>query len=504
MVLNLGKNNESALQSGMNFEKILLYAILAAGVFLALIQYFFNRSLWLDEAMLAISIVTVNAIDLFKPLKFDQVAPILFLQSERLFSQLIPNSELGLRLFPLISYLVALFAFFRIIRILFSNVYTQIVTLAFIVFNSAIIYYSNEAKQYMTDVMVLSVVNYLILRTYKIQRYKYILLAIIGVISIYFSNVSVIILFSAGIYWFIQEFRKTRFLVFIWVFGSWGLAFGIYYFFFILGHPARTVMLDYWKGANAFLPLNPTDPALYLFLFEKTQIILGVLSNSKSVILGMLFGILVFLGFINLIIKRKDKAFLMLFSLPLIVHLSLSAFQFYPFDKRLILYMIPNFIIVLGYSFDMLAHIFANSLSTTRLRIFAVVLSCFVGFLFFYKEYPMEKEELKKSMDFLSENISKEDKIYVYYGASNAFEYYQLINYLTFKNELLIGTANKQNKPEYINEVSRIQGLMWLLFSHDVDNEEEYIVTQLQLKGYEKLKSFHSKGSSAYLFDFKD
>jgi hypothetical protein len=504
MIQNFEKNGEFALHSSMNFEKILLYAILAAGVLLALVQYFFNRSLWLDEAMLAISIVTVNATDLLKPLKFDQVAPILFLQPEKLFSQLIPNSEMGLRLFPLISYLVALFAVSQIIRILFSNIYIQIVTLAFFVFNSALIYYSNEAKQYMTDVMVLSVVYYLILITYKIPRNKHLLLTVVGVFSIFLSNVSVIILFSAGIYWFIQEFRKTKFLVFIWVFGSWGMAFGFYYFFFILGHPARAVMLDYWKGANAFLPLNPIDPALYLFLFEKTQIILGVLSNSKSVILGMLFGILVFLGFLNTIIKRKNKAFLMLFLLPLIIHLILSAFQFYPFDKRLILYMIPNFIIVLGYSVDLIAHFFSNYLSTIRLRIFTVVLACFIGFLFFHKEYPIEKEELKKSMDFLYENISQDDKIYVYYGASNAFEYYQLTNYLKFENELLIGTANKQNKPEYINEVSLTTGTTWLLFSHDVDNEEEYIVTQLQLKGYEELKSFHAKGSSTYLFNLKD
>jgi len=494
MVLNVGKNDESELPSGKNFEKVMLYAILAAGVFLALIQYFFNRSLWLDEAMLAISIVTVNAIDLFKPLKFDQVAPLLFLQSEKLFSQIIPNSELGLRLFPLVSYLVAMFAVFQIIRILFSNIYIQIVTLAFFVFNSALIYYSNEAKQYMTDVMVLSIVNYLILKDYKIPKNKYLLLAVIGVVSIFLSNVSVIVLFSGGIYWFIQEFRKTKLWTFCWVFGIWGLAFGFYYFYFIHGHPAKTVMLDYWKGANAFLPLNPIDPALYLFLFEKTQIILGVLSNSKSVILGMVFGILVFLGFINLIIRRKDKAFVILFLLPLIVHLSLSAFQFYPFDKRLILYMIPNFIIVLGYSFELLSILFVKYLIPKRLRIFALMIACFIGFLFFFKEFPLEKEELKKSMDFITENIQGEDKIYVYYGATN----------VKFENELLIGTANKQNKPEYLNEVSRIKCQTWLLFSHDVDNEEEYILTQLELKGYEKMKSFHAKGSSAYLIDLKD
>lgn len=501
MTKNSDKLKLEKLGTGLNFENVLLFAILSAGILLALIQFFFNRSLWLDEAMLAISIETIPFFDLFKPLKFYQVAPVLFLQTEKLFSTLIPNSELGLRLFPLISYSVALFAFFQIIRILFSNIHIQIITLAFFVFNSTLIYFSNETKQYMTDVMVLLVVNYLLLKDYQTSRNKHLLLAIFGVFSIFLSNVAVIILFSGGIYWFIQEFRKTKLQVFMRVFGSWGVAFGVYYFFFIMDHPARSVMLDYWKDANAFLPLNPTHPALYLFLFEKTQIILGVLSNSKSVNLGILFGILVLIGFINLICKRKDKAFLILFLLPIIVHLSLSAFQMYPFDKRLILYMIPNFVVTLGYCFDKLSQVFSNYLLLSRLRISAVVLSCFIGFLFFNKGYPMENEELKKSMDFISNNVAIEDKIYIYYGASNAFHYYQLIGYLPFDNEIKTGTAHRENKPAYVDEILQLKAQTWLLFSHDVDFEEDFIIRQLEYKGYHNLKTFHAKGSSAYLFD---
>lgn len=115
----------------------------------------------------------------------------------------------------------------------------------------------------------------------------------------------------------------------------------------------------------------------------------------------------------------------------------------------------------------------------------------------------MEKEELKKSMNFIRKNISSEDKIYVYYGATNAIEYYRIINYLDFENELVSGTSNKTNKPEYLKEVMQISGPKWLLVSHDVDNEEEYIVTQLTSNGYDRLKEFHAKGSSAYLFDLK-
>lgn len=506
-MVNLTKKfNIKKIASGTTLQtgKMLIFIIPVIGFLLAITQFFFNRSLWLDEAMLAINIVTIDAIDLLKPLKFDQVAPILFLQAEKLFSQIIPDSELGLRIFPLICYLVALVFVFKIIRLQFQNINVQIVTLSFFVFNSTLIYYSNEVKQYMTDVMVLSVVNYLILKNYEKPATKYFLLAITGVLALFLSNVAVIVLLSAGALWFFQEFRRTPVTAFAGVFGAWILSFAVYYFFFIHDHPAKYVMLDYWKGANAFMPLNPANPDFFWFFFEKTQIVLGILSNSKSILVGSFFGLLVFVGFINLIFIRKNKSFIALLILPLVVHLLLSSFQIYPFDKRLILYMVPNFVIVLGYFFDFLTKYFSTKLTTNKLKFLTLVFSVIIAILFFIKEFPIEKEELKKSMNFISSNISPDDNIYVYYGASNAFHYYTLSNYYQPENNLIVGTSFKKNKTSYLDEISLLRGQTWLLFSHNVDNEEEYIINQLESKGNLRIKSFQAKGSSAYLFDLKN
>ncbi len=504
MFSNNFNNEKIGLNATSQNGKILSFLILVTGFMLATIQFFFNRSLWLDEAMLAINIVTIDAVDLLKPLKFDQVAPILFLQAEKFFSHIIPDSELGLRIFPLICYLVALVFVFKIIRLQFQNIYVQIVTLSFFVFNTTLIYYSNEVKQYMTDVMVLSVINYLILKKYEKPASKHLLLAVSGVLALFLSNVAVIVLFSAGALWFAQEFRRTPIMAFTRVFGTWIFTFAVYYFFFIHDHPAKNVMLDYWNSANAFMPLNPADPGFTWFFFEKTQIILGVLSNSKSVLIGTLFGLLVFAGLINLIFIRKNKSFTVLLLLPIIVHLLLSAFQIYPFDKRLILYMVPNFVIVLGYCFDFLTNYFSFKQTISRLRIFSVAFTVMIAVLFFMREYPIEKEELKKSMKFVSIHNSPNDNIYVYYGASNAFYYYKLIKYYRLGNHLIIGQSFKNDKSLYLTEISQLSGPTWLLFSHNIDNEEEYIIDQLETQGNSIIKSFHAKGSTAYLFDLKN
>jgi len=99
-------------------EQITIAILIGLGILLPLIQFIYNRSIWLDEAMLSLNIIHKGYFELLKPLDYVQVAPILFLIIEKFFSTIIPNSEYGLRLFPLLSYWVSLFFFYKIVKIL--------------------------------------------------------------------------------------------------------------------------------------------------------------------------------------------------------------------------------------------------------------------------------------------------------------------------------------------------------------------------------------------------
>ena len=114
----------------INFKRLIINSIMVAGIVLSTVQYIYNRSLWLDEARLALNIITKNSLELLAPLEYKQVAPILFLQLEKVFSLLIPNSEYGLRLVPLLFFWFSLYLFYRITHILFSNAYTIIFSLS--------------------------------------------------------------------------------------------------------------------------------------------------------------------------------------------------------------------------------------------------------------------------------------------------------------------------------------------------------------------------------------
>ncbi len=70
-------------------ENISVAFILFVGIVFRLRQYLFGRSLWLDEAMLALNIVNRNFSQMFQPLDFNQGAPIGFLLIEKFFNTLL-------------------------------------------------------------------------------------------------------------------------------------------------------------------------------------------------------------------------------------------------------------------------------------------------------------------------------------------------------------------------------------------------------------------------------
>ena len=102
--------------STLKFENKVISILIGLGILLPLIQYFFNRSLWVDEVTLALNILNAGILALLKPLESGHVVPIIFLLLEKFFSILIPNSEYGFRILPLFSYFASLFFFYKILN----------------------------------------------------------------------------------------------------------------------------------------------------------------------------------------------------------------------------------------------------------------------------------------------------------------------------------------------------------------------------------------------------
>lgn len=89
----------------------LLWLAIFVGFFLRFVQYLLNRSLWIDEAFVALNVINKSWIELLKPLDYNQGAPLGFLFAEKFFVQLLGTNEYVLRLFPFLAGIASIFYF---------------------------------------------------------------------------------------------------------------------------------------------------------------------------------------------------------------------------------------------------------------------------------------------------------------------------------------------------------------------------------------------------------
>jgi hypothetical protein len=491
-----------------SIEKIVVALLLVAGVLLSLFQFLYNRSLWFDEAMLALNIINKNAFELLKPLDYDQVAPILFLLIEKLFSIILPNTEYGLRLFPLLCFWASLYFFYKIVKMQLNNIYAVIMALSLFVSNFMFIYYSGEVKQYMVDVFVLLFTFYFVLKDYKKEEHKFYILGAIGIFAIFLSNVAPIILFTCGLYLFYDELfvtKRKRIRYLLIVFAVWLGVFSVYYCLFIYAHPAREYMVKYWSFVNAFLPHNSVKDFL-TFLIAILKMLVRDLYVHHLYVHRLIIRFFVFLfltvGVICLFWYKKVKLTILICT-PLLLHLFLSTFQMYPFSYRLILYIFPGIIIICSIGFGYITKIFAN-FRNEKIRHLAVFVKPFIALaipiLFCSSQYnfPYLIENSRESIKYVRENIKEDESIYVYYFVVPVFKYYNDIGFINIKTCIIEG---KYNTPHLytgnMRELDNLHGKNWLLF-----DDKTIMINHIDSLGHRKIKEFKTKGASAYLYDF--
>ena len=107
-----------------------------------------------------------------------------------------------------------------------------------------------------------------------------------------------------------------------------------------------------------------------------------------------------------------------------------------------------------------------------------------------------------EEQNIIQKNIKKDHNIYVYYAASEAYEYYEQIGFTDFSVPIIYGESNRNHNIGYIDELKRLNGKTWLLFMHNWGNEEEFILSSIDSIGYNQIKTFRTHGSSTYLYDF--
>jgi len=494
----------------ISFEQITITILLGLGILIPLIHFLCNRSMGNDEAWLALNIIHKGYAELLQPLDYNQVAPVLFLMIEKFFSTLIPNSEYGLRLFPLLCYWISLFFFYQITRILFNNnKFTNILALSLFILNYYLIYYSNEGKQYICDVLVCTAIMYFILKNYQKERTRLYILGIVGALAIFLSSVAPIILSTAGLYLLYEQFhiKKTKNIAGMTIiFVVWLSVFAVYYYFFVFNHPAKESMEMYWSATKGFLPLDSLSESLW-FIGAKVWSTLNMFSRRIPIIIIIVM--LLISGIFN-IIREKKIGLMIIICFPVIIHLLLSALHLYPFGIRFIMYFLPGLMLICTAGFKYIITGLSAHFKSFNLKLLYFIP---IIFLFSFPEFPIQTSEgrdlrfeVKESIKFLKENVSDDETIYMYWLGGAIFKYYQDIGFANFKIPVIIGTEAYKD-PEYeqnlFKVLDNIHGKCWLFFVRDTWGGQEFIINHLDSMGYNKIKEYKTSCSSIYLYDFK-
>jgi hypothetical protein len=487
------------------------WSLIALGTVLRLRQYLANRSLWADEASLAINLVSRTFQGLTLPLDYEQGSPIGFLFIEKLLIVALGNRDYVLRLFPLFAGVAATYLIYRIARLHLGK--AGIFAVLMFATSGQLIYYSSELKQYSSDVLMAVLLVYLASACFKerVQVKDFLLLGMGGMLAIWISHPAAFVLAGIGLVLGFEKLTRRDRVSILWVLGlgaAWMAAFGLEYVVSLRHLVADEFLQHYWN--KAFVPLPPWSNRRW---FVDTYFSLVFTSlNRGSWTLALLLAILLAAGSLSMLARNWKLALTIL--LPFLVALIASALQKYPLKLRFLLFLVP---LVLLLAAEGLRYLYALVSKWRRgpALAFYILLSSLIFVLSGAYRLetlfrPIMGANIKPVMEYVSRNRNPDDTIYVYHGSDPAFKYYAPF-YGLDTGEVIVGfdtTRKKIALEGFFSDMDRLRGnpKVWFIFSDIVDcggcegDMQAFYVDYLNGLGT-MLDSFRASGANAYLYD---
>jgi len=339
--------------SAEQLQAWLLICALGAGVVCRAVYYLSGRSLWIDEARVALNVGTRGYAALLRPLDYDQAASPLFLWGEKLMSQLFGMNERALWLLPFVAGVLALILFVPMARRLLPG-WLGVIAIASFCIAPTLVHFSANAKPYIGDLtfalaILLGAFAWIERPESRFARW----LPLVGVIAPWVSTPAIFTLVpAAGAMVLAAPERRTRaiFIGVLWLV-SFVVAYALVYapgahneylrrfwwYSFLrpwepglvnrLGSIRRDILISFSIG----LYVPPTSPLITPFWFIRVQ-------HWVSWLLLLVGAV----GAVQLLRSRARWESLLLFG-PVVLLAGASAFSRYPANTRLVLFLVPVF-----------------------------------------------------------------------------------------------------------------------------------------------------------------
>lgn len=480
--------------------------VIVLGVVARLIQYAAHRSLWHDEAALALNILGRPWLRLAQPLDLQQTAPIGFLWAEKAATTLLGPSEWALRLLPLAAGCGALVLLLLVARRLVRGVAVPL-TVGLLAVSTPLIYYSDEAKQYAFDVAIALAILLLALRATDrrtpLSPRAGVMLGLLGAVAPWFSQPAVFALGGAGLYLLLEaRARRVRWqsaapALALWALGS---LLAVAQALHAHGAPTRAYLEAFWQPA--FLPWWNGAAATLHWLGATT---LGEFSWLVADPLAWPAILLATIGLVALLRRPAGVGLAALVLGPTLLALLASALRLYPFATRLTLFVAPAIALLIGCGLDAL-----NSSRAARPNPLATLLAVVTFALAArpLRDLPMVHEELRPMVRYVAAHRQPGDAIYVYYGALPAFRYYAPGSGLG-PDAYIAGRCARSAWRSYLAELSSLRGRrrVWLVLSHPFTGmgiREQQLFTDYLGQAGTLLDQRRAPGALAALYDLSD
>ncbi len=476
------------------------WLIIGLGSILRVAQYLSGRSLWLDEAKLALNIVNRSFSGLLQPLDYDQGAPVGFLMLEKLAVQLFGPGENSLRLLSLFSGILALVLVYPVATQFLESRAVPVALALFAVLDN-LIYYSSEVKQYSTDVACALLILFLAMTVERkgLATRWLVCYALVGAALIWLSHPAIFILAGVGLVSWLALVKNRNWIQSgrLAIVGAlFVVSFIVSYRISLNGLLANQSLVTDWSGA--FFPFPPRSLANLRWPID---VFFRVFDNPIGLALPGLGAAALIIGAGSLWFRDRSKFFLL--SSPILVTLFASALRMYPFSGRLLFFLVPILLLFIAEG--------AVQVRGITPQMSLVAETAVIGLLLFHPTLaaakhlviPRTAEEIRPVLDYVSEHRQESDVLYVYYSAQYALAYYSQRYQLS---DAIIGIEARSQPGRYLTELDSLRGneRVWFVFSHVYNwqgiDEEKVFLDYLDRSGT-RLDSFASPGAKVYLYD---
>lgn len=406
-------------------EKYLAYLcglIIVTGVILRLILYFQPHDLNIDEANVVRNLAERGFTGLLQPLNYYQYAPPVFLWAEKLSTICLGFGEKAAWLYPLLCGIAALPVFYRILYILLRP-QGHWLPLAIMAFGIIYVKYSVQVKQYMPDVLVTLLLVWLALVVVpgKSSKAKFLLTWLLaGSVAIWSSMPSVFILAGIGayqLYLITREKKKAYVLSLCGTWLVWAMQFFLYYHFMLRSQINSDYLQNFHRPYFLFaLPVNGTE---WAHNGDRLLNVFGAIGGYTGVAVAanMVFFVT---GIVKLLKYKKDKAILLL--LPVLLVIAAAALHQFSLIERVILFMMPLVLIVIGYGLEWLLDIHFRAAKIVLAAAGIITVAGYNMFPVFVSRYLFQ--EITPGLDYLVRQKAAGRQLYVHNATTDTYIYY--------------------------------------------------------------------------------